>query len=751
MRNGSRVLCRLAVYRREQAGILSTLANSAHRIQRVDASPGIGTVTNAMIAALEHQPPQYQAPAPANTGASPSVELNIHPSTTLLNSSGEVVVSVTVPDCVDRQAGVDICCVVDISASMSSPVTADGEEIDDGKCILDIVKHSVSTVSHLLGEKDRMTLVAFDHEAEIHVPLTPMTDDGRGQLIAAVESLRPRGQTNLWGGVHAGLEALTNTPETNRQKALFLLTDGKPNITPPRGHLHELKKYKDKHAETQIQINTFGFGYDLDSSLLLDLSVEGNGTFAFIPDAPIVGTTFVDATANILSTYSTNATLHLMPAEGVEFKEPFADAATTTPWGQVCELGPLLYGQTRQVAVSLVGLDTVAGDVPYLECVVAFSESSGDKGQVEAHATSRSPDEIAILGSLRSSTVRTGIDAAQKAKEGQGVAAKALVGELARDLERASNLTQDPRLKGLHADVIGRLSKALDGKDRFERWGSHYMRALIRAHQLQQCTNFLDIGLQHYGGALFNQIRETGISIFKSIPAPKPPPAPTTLDEALAEIGLTRATAPHDVLQGIREHLAVLHPPAPAPAPAPPQHTPAAPGNSGYEVEEDNGYGRYADQCSGGCFGSAATVVACRANCRAETVKVTEVKRGDLLMAAGGQPVEVVVAVHIPRPAHKKLAVLAEGLHITPGHPVRVDGEWKPARHLSNQRAEHDGFVYNFVLEREHVLLVDGVECVTWGHGFNDPAVKHPYYGDLEAVLKELRSKPGWQQGIVKL
>lgn len=41
----------------------------------------------------------------------------------------------------------------------------------------------------------------------------------------------------------------------------------------------------------------------LDSKLLHELACEGDGLYAFIPDASFVGTTFVHATSNFLTTY----------------------------------------------------------------------------------------------------------------------------------------------------------------------------------------------------------------------------------------------------------------------------------------------------------------------------------------------------------------------------------------------------------------------------------------------------------------
>jgi hypothetical protein len=45
------------------------------------------------------------------------------------------------------------------------------------------------------------------------------------------------------------------------------------------------QQYMHAHSGFQCQINTFGFGYELDCALLHELAVLGGGTYAFIPDA----------------------------------------------------------------------------------------------------------------------------------------------------------------------------------------------------------------------------------------------------------------------------------------------------------------------------------------------------------------------------------------------------------------------------------------------------------------------------------
>lgn len=88
----------------------------------------------------------------------------------------------------------------------------------------------------------------------------------------------------------------------------MLLTDGQPNIVPPRGHLPMLQRYQEKNSALEFSINTFGFGYNLDSKLLTDLAVEGAGTYSFIPDSGFVGTCFVHATRSLL--YSLHHSLY---------------------------------------------------------------------------------------------------------------------------------------------------------------------------------------------------------------------------------------------------------------------------------------------------------------------------------------------------------------------------------------------------------------------------------------------------------
>ena len=81
----------------------------------------------------------------------------------------------------------------------------------------------------------------------------------------------------------------------------MLFTDGQPNRSPPGGEIEALKR-----LNTKCPIHTFGFGYNLNSHLLYEMAKISSGMNCFIPDATFVGTVFVNAISNILTTAAYN-------------------------------------------------------------------------------------------------------------------------------------------------------------------------------------------------------------------------------------------------------------------------------------------------------------------------------------------------------------------------------------------------------------------------------------------------------------
>merc|ERR1719409_2130570 len=187
-----------------------------------------------------------------------------------------------------------------------------------------------------------------------------MDEAGKKRAEDALEQLQPRGSTNLWDGLEKGLETLKARGENcPRFASVLLLTDGQPNSKPPEGELKALQALRagrtGMNGRLPAVVNTFGFGYNLDSVLLRELAEEGDGSYAFIPDSGFVGTCFVHALSNLLVTCCREAMLHLEALNGAKLfhcsesdpEGPEEEKKKATKDGVHLRLGALQHGQSR--------------------------------------------------------------------------------------------------------------------------------------------------------------------------------------------------------------------------------------------------------------------------------------------------------------------------------------------------------------------------------------------------------------------
>jgi len=684
------------------------------------------------------QPPVAQepvAPAPEASSSSPSPQVaagNLDPAalaaaqakaeavglkvTTARISQQDVLVHASIaPGPGITRSPADVCCVVDISGSMGSEAsvkTGTGQEERHGLSLLDIVKHAVKTVIHSLQPQDRFALVVFSTTARVVSPLGYLTNTLKDQIFAKIDNLEPEDTTNLWDGMVKGLDMLqTATP--GRVSTLLLLTDGLPNVTPPRGELAMLKKYKDSRKQLNTTINTFGFGYAIDTTLLVNLAIEGHGMHSFIPDASFVGTAFVNSISNVLVTMGTKVILSVEPHQGAKIDKVLGGFQyQLTSLGAHVNLCSLQYEQTKDVVLKL---KVPANANPQDKIVTATLRYEPVKtaAEVKIEATSQIeeiPDVDLTVHQLRLdfvSAIAYVIELVQSNKDKEANIALADIQERVRQCD-------DPRTKALYQDISGQVKEAIikAPENYFQKWGRHYLPSLARAHLLQQCNNFKDPGIQVYGGQLFQQNRDAIDDIFLQLPPPKPS---------------VRRSAP----------------------------------SSSYSSSSSGGRGSYhysAPQsmrvyhnAAGPCFAGDCYVL--MANGAKKLIR--DIAKGDMVQSVNG-PAEVlcVIKTHCMKAGKagiEDLIVFPSGLKITPFHPVRVDGKWSFPGDLHPWQLDTPcDAVFNFVLSQGHVMMIEGVECVTLGHGFTEPVVSHKYFG-TERVVSDLQRMPGWNKGLVEL
>ena len=588
---------------------------------------------------------------------------------------------------------VDIAMVIDVSGSMNAAApmqNADGTEEKTGLTVLDITKHAVKTVMEVLGPNDRLSIVKYSDNAQVVTPLSFMTDAGKAKVNFALEAMHTEGCTNIWDGILKGMETLRTRPEdsASRMANVMLLTDGQPNREPPEGHIPALRQYLDSYPQFSCTINTYGFGYNLNSELLDEIANETNGSYAFIPDSGFVGTIFVNSISNVIATAATKAELsfEVNDQESVEIIDAVGSNTHLKPtsWGAKLEIGNLPYEQDRSFLLRVKR----KGDRP-LDGAITATLQYVPVGTTQT--LSISSDAIFVptedSAEIRSQYCRGKFFEDVRYGISNRANAPARLAELTKCIEDAPT---GPFLTALLEDVKGQVTMGLTREDYFQKWGKHFLLSLSRAHLLQQCLNFKDPGVQFYGGQLFNEVRDEADDAFNKLPPPKP----------------------SGIQQGAR----------------------AVASMASY------------NNCYGGCFDGEGNVAMFDGTVR----QVKDLKKGDVILTRNGEMTRIVCIVRTTmRDGTCPMVELKNGVKLTPWHPVHVDGEWKFPNDLGTLSDHAMPYIYNAVVDRGHALNINGIDCVTLGHHLKEnKVVEHAYFG-TDAVLSDLKQMQGWNDGYI--
>ena len=534
-----------------------------------------------------------------------------------------------VPPAVGARQPITFIAILDNSGSMGE--VADNSGIDresHGFTRMDLVKHAMRTIIEVLEAKDTLAIVSFSTDAKIVMRPLQMSSANKARANTALNTVVPDSSTNIWEGIKTAASLADDPALSTQHIVAMLLTDGHPTINPPRGILDSLRTII--KLRNTWSLHTFGFGYNLDSSLLADIAVWGNGMYGFIPDCSMVGTVFINFMATMLSTAERDIVL--------------SDGSHT---------GPIQYGQQRDF-ITLSGRG---------------EEDSSNTAMTVHHARYMFMKAIA--------------EAISKCKSGTLLEAQRILANFEAIYARHA----DPVIKAYIRDIKSDLEN--EGQigmspAYFGRWGEHHMRAYLRAQQLQLCMNFKDPGLQVYGGEGFHAIQIQTEAIFCSLPPPRP--------------SITVSTAPVT-------SMGVFH------------------------------------NASGGCFHGDSKIRMADGG----HYPINQMVSGmQVATPYGGATIVALVVCNTY--ANSQPMCNVGNLWITPWHPVRIDNKWQFPANIVGYTDRVVSTVYNLVLDCNHIVYAEDIECVTLGHGIGEDVVSHNFFG-TNSVIEDLKKCNGWDVG----
>lgn len=616
-----------------------------------------------------------------------------------------------------QRSRVNICFVLDISGSMAANVTAGNGE-SNGLDRLDIAKHAIKSVICTLGDDDMCSLVIYGSMAAQIFTKLRMDKNGKDAAYAKIDPISTNGCTNMWAGMDLAFMLLKESAPYFFNQHMFVLTDGSSPDAPPGGQTFPAAMKMVKEAsggKYPCTVHTFGFAYDLDSSLMLQIAQEGNGMFAFIPDGSMVGTVFINALANSYITVGHNATLSCEhPSSTVNItRVDGSDNIKMESWGVKIDLNSLQESRRLDYVFYLNSPIVDPRDV-----IFKFSFISSLTGQTVSTTVAANvafSDGAASVIRSRDLTIRSINNGLNRASS---VAVLDSITDITQWKADHPELPEHLRghITGLISDLNGQVREALSKPESFQRWGCHYLRSLGRAHELQQCNNFKDPGLQFYATELFENIRGEAEDNFMKLPAP-----------------VVRVYQNYGSYGG-----GGGGPSASAP--------PAAPVNMA----------SYMDQRGGCIFGECLATLS-----DGSTKKICQLLKGDKLSSG---VVRCVVRSRLS--AQNMELVQIDNLIITAWHPIQPissnnnaawvfpknhsDAKIWQTRNFDNQM-DSNNFVYSFLLDDNALgMAVEGFNCATLAHGQSDSTgvLAHSFFGTQD-VLLALQKCRGFSLGLV--
>ena len=605
----------------------------------------------------------------------------------------------------------DIVLIIDRSGSMNSQVEAkdrNGENLENGLSIQDIVNHSAKTVVQTLDPQSRICIIKFDGSIDIVTPLMFATDTNKVQIMTSINSIKPGGQTNIWSAIEKALEVLDKREDKSRNSAILMLTDGIPNISPAQGEVETLKKLR-KTKNFTCPIYTFGFGYNLQPTLLYDLAKYSNGGNAHIPDGNMIATVFCNFIATILASVVMNLQLHIIPKEAnsATFSNlcvgDFAFNYDPINQKYVYDLGTVQYQQERNIVLNYE--NKLDFDYYYTYTIGGKSYTSSSVSVTAASIVHYLTNENMASHIIRATTVEHIRKMINSNRINNLLSTQAAYDELVKLLEENKCASSQPFVDGLLKNIkgdfanVGQVKLAIDQKY-FKRWGEFYLDQLSRSLNQQIKPNFKDEGCM-FGGQVFESLVDKSSDIFNTLEPPKP---------SL----VVQSSAPNS-------------------------------GNVFYRSLSS--MASYNDP-RGGCVDSY-----CMINMFDGTSKLLkDVQKFDIIKSIDNNNkvvgAKVLCVVETMIVSGYRGYVNVNGVLITPWHPVKYGLHGKkedwvfPGELFSTYNLPSSSMI-TLVLENHHIMFINGLKCITLGHNFtHHHKLSHPYYGTSKVIENLMTNFP---------
>jgi uncharacterized protein YegL len=153
---------------------------------------------------------------------------------------------------------------------------------------LELAKEAARAATGMLGVDDRVTIIAFDSQPIVLVPLTRASN--RARILSDIGRLTAGGGTHIYPALEAAYQALSTVQA--KVKHVILLTDGQSY----RAGIDDVVR---RMARSSITVSTVGVGSEIDRPMLEDIAELGGGRSMFTDRPETLPRLFMKETSQV--------------------------------------------------------------------------------------------------------------------------------------------------------------------------------------------------------------------------------------------------------------------------------------------------------------------------------------------------------------------------------------------------------------------------------------------------------------------
>jgi len=296
-----------------------------------------------------------------------TITAGLESATVLRGSSGEAFLVVDLcaasAPMIATRPGMAVALVVDRSGSMA------GDKIVNARA-------AASALVQGMADGDVVALYAYDDVVEQLAPPTVLTAASRVGLLMAIQTLYARGSTNLYGGLVAGIDALSRAAAERPVRRVVMISDGNANVGPSSPF--EIGQAASAAAAGGITATAIGVGLDYNEAVLDAVAIRSGGRFYHLTEpAQLAGILQIELDT-LSATVARSVVLELEPLPGVQVLGASGAHLTRRGHTTLLTVGDLVGGQSRQVVVPLMVPTTGADTQQAARITLAYRGASSD-------------------------------------------------------------------------------------------------------------------------------------------------------------------------------------------------------------------------------------------------------------------------------------------------------------------------------------------------------------------------------------